>query len=441
MIVCRNTKAPRVKKMTEKKGERPSRGYAYYVFVLLFLLYMFDYIDRLVVVSLFPYIKSEWGLTDTQCGMLVSAVYWSILLFTFPVSILIDRWSRKKSIGIMALLWSLATAVCALTRSFTQLFAARTVIGVGEAGYAPGGTAMISGIFPEEMRARILGIWNASIPMGSAIGIILGGVIAENFGWRHAFGIVAIPGLIVAIMFFWVRDYQTVALVRSDDTGVKVNMSRMDVIRQFTRNGSLIFTNLGFAASAFVTTSLMSWLPTYYHRFELLDMSRAGVKSGSIMFMAIIGAPLGGFLADKWYRKVPKGRLLFPSLSSAVTSLLILGAFLLFEGTVQYITLMIAGITAVAFVPAAVSVTQDVVHPGLRAISLSICVIIQHVLGSSLGPIFVGMVSDRYDIKIALTFLPLFTLIAGILFFAGSFFYERDCDRVEKIELQLEDQV
>ena len=114
----------------------------YFIFVLLFLLYMFDYIDRMVIVSLFPYLKMEWGITDTQCGLLVSAVYWSILIFTLPVSILIDRWSRIKSIGMMALLWGAATLVCAFTRSFTQLFAARTTIGIGEAGYAPGGTAM-----------------------------------------------------------------------------------------------------------------------------------------------------------------------------------------------------------------------------------------------------------------------------------------------------------
>ena len=155
------------------------------IFSLLFLLYMFDYIDRLVIVSLFPFLKQDWGITDTQCGLLVSAVYWSILIFTLPVSVLIDRWSRKKSIGLMALLWSAATLACAFTRSFNQLFAARTAIGLGEAGYAPGGTAMIASMFPKARRARMLGIWNASIPLGSALGIVLGGVIAEHVGWRR----------------------------------------------------------------------------------------------------------------------------------------------------------------------------------------------------------------------------------------------------------------
>ena len=124
----------------------------YCIFTLLFLLYMFDYMDRLIIVSLFPFLKLEWGITDAQCGLLVSAVYWSILIFTLPVSILIDRWSRIKSIGMMAVLWSAATLVCAFTKNFGQLFAARTAIGLGEAGYAPGGTAMISALFPKEKR-------------------------------------------------------------------------------------------------------------------------------------------------------------------------------------------------------------------------------------------------------------------------------------------------
>jgi len=117
----------------------------YFIFVLLFLLYMFDYIDRLVVVSLFPYIKKDWGVTDAQLGFLISAVYWSILIFTLPFSILVDRWSRKKSIGLMSVIWGLGTIACAFTRNFSQLFMARSVIGLGEAAYAPGGSALISG--------------------------------------------------------------------------------------------------------------------------------------------------------------------------------------------------------------------------------------------------------------------------------------------------------
>ncbi|MBU0971257.1 MAG: MFS transporter [Proteobacteria bacterium] len=413
----------------------PTPSYRRYLFALLFFLYLFDYMDRMVIVSLFPYLKADWGITDTQCGLLVSAVYWSILGFSFPVSILVDRWSRKKSIGLMAVLWSLATLACAFTRNFGQLFAARTAIGIGEAGYAPGGTAMISTVFPKEQRARILGLWNASIPLGSALGIAIGGLVAEHFGWRYALGIVALPGMAIALLFFTVKDYKTIALVKTVDQGqgkVQVKMRFADMARQFTHNPTLLFTNLGFAANVFVTTSLLTWLPTYFHRFEGLTMSRAGIKGGSVMLLAIIGAPLGGYLADLWMRRRPNARMVFPAVSSAITALFLFIAFAFFRGQIQYLILLAAGVFAVAFVPAAVAVTQDVVHPGLRATSLSVNVIIQHLLGSALGPLFIGALSDRFGLEFAMTQLPVFALVGCLLFWAGSKFYVKDLAAVEQ---------
>ena len=103
-------------KQTVPEGYLFSKSYTSYLFILLWLLYFFDYIDRMAVVSTFPFLKSEWGLSDAQCGAMVSAVYWAIVVFSFPVSIFVDRWSRRKSIGIMAVLWSLATAACAITK-------------------------------------------------------------------------------------------------------------------------------------------------------------------------------------------------------------------------------------------------------------------------------------------------------------------------------------
>ena len=224
------------------KGYLFSRRYSNYVFVLLFLLYMFDYIDRTVVTSMFSSIEADLGISHTQSGMLVSAVYWAIVLLTFPVSIIVDRWSRTKTIAIMAVVWSLATALCALTGNFIQLFLARMLIGVGEAGYAPGGSAMISGLYPIEKRSKMMGLWNASIPLGTAIGVFLGGIIATHLGWKYAFGLVAFPGLIVAILFFFVKDYKTVDLSFFDKRNNKVKMERKDIFREFLSRYSIIYT-------------------------------------------------------------------------------------------------------------------------------------------------------------------------------------------------------
>ena len=417
-----------------------SRRHSLYIFSLLFLLYMSDYIDRMVVVSLFPYFKADWGLSDTQCGLMVSVVYWSIVVFSFPASVIVDRWSRKKTIGIMALLWSIATASCAFTRNFGQLFVARTAVGIGEAGYAPGGTAMIAALFPERMRSMMVGLWTAALPIGSAIGIMVGAYIAARYGWRHAFGIVAIPGLIISLLFFFIKDYKTVILGKNTDDkkNPAKKMKWSGYARQFMNTPSLILTYLAFSGSMFLTAAYISWLPTYLQRVGNLTMEQAAFKGSLVMLLAIIGFPLGGFIVDKWREKRINARLVFPAISAFVTALIFFTAFYFLTGNIQYYVLLLGGITASAFSPAAIAVTQDVVHPGLRATSYSFCVITQNLLGSSMGPLFVGIISDRYDITTAMMIVPIFSIVASALFFIASFYYKGDLAKVERIELSVE---
>jgi predicted MFS family arabinose efflux permease len=424
-----------------------SKGYTHYIFILLWLLYFFDYVDRMVVVSLFPFLKKDWGLTDAQCGALVSAVYWAIVLFSFPISIVIDRWSRKKSIGIMAVLWSFATAACAITKSFGQLFAARTAIGLGEAGYAPGGTAMISALYPEKRRAFMVGLWNMSIPLGMAVGIVAGGFIATHWGWKNAFGIVAFPGLLVAILFFFVKDYKTVGLeqtVQQEATGLSVSppkkkMSKMDIVRAFSRTPSLLLTYLGFAGMMFLAISLSTFLPLYFQRVHGAPLQKATLLTSGIMLMAIIGSPLGGWIADQWMRRRIQARLLVPAISALLTAVIYFCGMQLFSGGgVQYVILILGGISSMVFASSAIAVTQDVVHPGLRAISYALCVISQNLLGSSLGPVVTGVLSDAYGIAAALKLANIAALVSCVLFYLGSKSYKRDLDRVERITLAAE---
>lgn len=424
------------------KEYKLSKRSSYYIFALLFLLYFFDYVDRTIVTSLAPFIQKEWGLTDTQSGLLMSVVYWSIVAFVFPVSILVDRWSRKKTIGVMALLWTVATVACAFTKTFPQLLIARSAIGVGEAGYAPAGTAMLSGLFPPEKRSRMMGLWSISIPLGIAVGIGLGGFIAQHWGWRHAFGLVAIPGAIVAILFFFVKDYKTVELVKtvgSTDTGKnKTKMSKMDIFREFISTPSLIFTNLGFIGCIFANNAIIFWLPTYFHRTAGISISEAGMKTSVLMILALIGLPLGGWLADMWFKKRVTARLLFPAITTALNAIFIFIAISFLQGQAQYLTLIGMGILASAFAPAAITATQEVIHPGLRAISYSVCVVVQNLLGASLAPIVIGKISDLYGIQAAMSILPVFLVFSALLFFVGSFFYEKDLKKVEKVTLECE---
>jgi len=427
-----------MKKPEDRTGYLFSKGYSNYVFVLLFLLYMFDYIDRMVVTSMFTSIERDWGISHMQSGLLVSAVYWAIVLLTFPVSILIDRWSRSKTIGIMAIMWSIATALCALTGNFVQLFMARLLIGVGEAGYAPGGSAMISGLYPIDKRAKMMGIWNAAIPLGSAIGVFLGGIIAVKLGWKHAFGLVAIPGMIVAILFLFVKDYKTVDLSFFDTSMNKVKMEKKDMIKEFITKPSVLFTYFGMAAVVFVTTSLLTWLPTYFEKVRGIPQETAGKMAGSVMLLALIGAPLGGYLTDLWRKTRDNARLLFPAISTLLSAIVLFIALVFLTGTIQYIVLLVFGVLVLSFISGAAAVTQDVIHPGLRATSYAIAVVVQNLLGASTAPIIMGKIYDLTNIQTSLSVLPFILVLGSFLFWLGSRHYVKDLGKVAQIRLEAE---
>ncbi|MFN8210846.1 MAG: MFS transporter [Bacteroidales bacterium] len=425
-----------MKNERDHKGYLFSKSYSNFVFILLFLLYMFDYIDRVVVTSMRSSIEAAYGITHTQSALLLSGVYWAIVILTLPASLLVDRWSRSKTIGIMAITWSLATALCAITGNYIQLLMARLLIGVGEAGYAPGGTAMISGLYPIEKRSRMIGIWNASIPLGTAIGVLLGGMIATRLGWKHAFGLVAFPGFIIAVMFLFVKDYKTVDLSFVDKSNNKVKMERKDIIKEFRSKPSILYSFFGITAVVFVTNSIIFGLPAFFESTRGMDQEHAGRMASSVMALALVGAPLGGYLTDLWRKKRANARLLFPALSTSAAAIALFIALFLLKGTIQYIMLLVFGVLITMFIAGAAAVTQDVVHPGLRAISYSVAVVIQNLLGASMGPLVTGKLFDLYGIKTALSILPFILLIGVLLFWLGSKFYVRDFEGTTKVELQ-----
>jgi MFS family permease len=340
----------------------------------------------------------------------------------------------------MAIVWSIATGAGIITRNFTQLIITRCVVGLGEAAYAPAGLAFISAIFKPGIRARMAGIWYAAVPLGQAIGIVLGGIIAVHLGWRSALGIVAIPGLIVAILFFWVRDYKTIDLVKSvskEDTAAKVKMGKTDVLKELFRSKSLILNNFAIAAAGFTAVAFTTWMPAYFQRFEGMSIERSGMMASVIMLLAIVGAPVGGFLTDQWMKKQSNARMLLPAISLAVTAILMFMAFQ-FHGGLQFGFMLAFGFTVIMYTAGGFAVTQDVVHPGLRSTSYAINVIFQHLLGSALGPLVVGALSDAYGLDKALMLVPIVTIIGAILFFIGSFYYKNDLDNSEKVQIVFE---
>ena len=178
-------------------------------FSLLCLLMVFDFTDRMILAALIPSIKTEWQIT---AGMLSSILTLGMVLCALPASIAIERWSRVKTASIMGVVWSLASAAGGLAGSVTQLAASRALVGAGEAGYTPVSSTWISAAFPKRRRQLALGLFSSAQPIGMALGVALGGYVATHYGWRHALGIMALPGLLIAVWLYRGHDYQTVSV-------------------------------------------------------------------------------------------------------------------------------------------------------------------------------------------------------------------------------------
>ena len=314
--------------MTGKNdGYLVSKGHAYYALTLLFLLMAFDFIDRQVLASLLPSIKADWDLSDTQLGILVSAVNVSIAILALPVAIIVDRWSRKKTIGIMAVIWSLATVGCSFAGSYTQLVIARLGVGAGEAGYSAGGSAYLGNVFPESKRATAVGIFQSGAMIGTVIGVVVGGIIASKWGWRYAFGVVAVPGLILSLLVFFIKDYKTVLVHVTDKDGKTKDASWVEVLGMILRSPALVMLFIGHAAQLFFVGTLTNWMPSFFNRVHGVPMPEAGLKTGVVLLVAAAGAAIGGWIIDKLAAAYPQRRLFGCAIFSAITAALFVWAF------------------------------------------------------------------------------------------------------------------
>ncbi len=419
-----------------------SKGYTYYVFSLICLLMMFDFADRMIISSLLPLIKVEWKLTDAQSGGLISAVYWCMFLFVVPVSILVDRWSRRKAMFLMSTVWSIACAAGAFVTSYPQLLVTRSFIGVGESAYAPAGTATISALFPEKRRAMMIGVFNGFIAIGMMLGMMLGAAIALRWGWRHALGIVALPGLIVAVLIYFTKEYKTVQLEQTTAGAQKIKMSKSQIAKDFFRKPSLLATYIAFAAQSFVYVSILTFSPTFYVRVMGLPLQKAATLTSAPLPLMIVAGALGGWAVDRWMLSNLRARLYFPSITYFFSSLFLMcGYSLFFSGSVTYVfTFSLIGfflLTAAG--PACMAITQEVVHPGARAMCYGVGLVFQHLLGSAPGPLLTGGLSDRFGLPTALTFASGIGLVAAVVLFIGSFYYVKDREGVDKIAIQAEE--
>ncbi len=413
------------------------RGQAWFAFAMTFGLMLFDYIDRQVIVSLFPYLKAEWSLSDKQLGGLVSVISLVVAFAGLPVALLADRFSRVRSVFVMATMWSLATVSCMFAGNYSQLFAARAVVGLGEAGYGSVGAALIASLFPSRMRSALLGAFFAAASIGSVLGVLVGGVISTRWGWQAAFGVVGIPGLVMSMLYLGVRDYKTVALTPELNRATRSTGHLLGhVAKTLTRSRTLLWACLGAAMQLIAVSAIWSWLPSFLNRVHGVAPDMAAKQAALVVLAGAFGAFVWGIVVDR----VGKGRghvkLSLVAALCGLTTLLFCSAFgAMAAGKAQFLVIVLAGFVMTCTVGPIAAVTFDVVHPGVRSTGAAVLSLFQNLLGLALGPFIAGLLSDLWGLQAALTVVPAFSLLAALFFLIARGSYERDCAAVTHVQV------
>jgi predicted MFS family arabinose efflux permease len=407
------------------------RRAAWFAFAMTIALMVVDYVDRQVIVSLFPHMKADWGWSDAQLGSLVSIVSVTVALGALPVALFADRASRVRSISAMAGIWSLATISCMFTRNYGQLLAARALVGLGEAGYGSVGAALIASHFPARMRGAVLAGFFACASIGSVLGVMLGGFIAAHWGWQAAFGVVGVPGLVLALLYLKVRDYRTVELTPQLDHATRnLRQTVLHIARVLTRSRTMLWVCIGGAAQLVVVSAVWAWLPSFFNRVHGLAPERAAVFAAAVVLAGAVGSVAWGAVVDRAGLRQPRRKLVALAGLCVVSMLLLVAAFgVATVPSTQLALVVLGGFAMTCSVGPVSAIVIDVVHPGVRATGSSVLALFQNLFGLAAGPLVAGLLSDAWGLQAALSATPLFALPAAAAFLWAARSYEADAAR------------
>ena len=373
-----------------------SRAYLRYALGLMFVVYVVNFVDRQILSILLPGIKADLQLTDGQLGLL-SGTAFGIFYATlgFPIARIADLYSRKWVMAVCVALWSLMTALCGTAGGFLSLLAYRTGVGVGEAGGSPPAHSLISDYFKPAERATALAIFSLGVPVGIMVGFLAGGWMAETLGWRQAFVVVGLPGLVVAaVVALTLREAPRGHSEGLHSTGGPAPSSG-EVIRFLW--SSHAFRHLSFASAlyAFVGYSVISWAPSFLIRTHQMAIGEIGTWLAFIFGIGGgIGNYLGGVLADRWARTDERGRAWVPALSMILGLPGALAVYVVNDATLAVLLLAIPAGAGLMYQAPTFAITQALATPKMRASAAAILIFVISIIGLALGPWSTGLLSD-----------------------------------------------
>jgi MFS family permease len=416
--------------MQIKQKYQPGGKGAAFILIVLFLLFVLNFADRAILSISLQAIKESLQLSDMQAGSLQSMFLLGVGLLMIPGAILVERVSRRKTLGVMALVWSIATFAVGLGRQFWHLLTALFIMGIGEAGFNPGGTSWLSLAFSKKVRGRVLGFFQSATQLGTAVGLILGGwLISLTHDWRVPFYVFAVPGLILGICTFFLPDYTTVKAKGEGTFNRHYFAGILGLFKIKTYSCNVVAQTL----YVMVAMTLLGWLPTLMIRTYSVEPSSAGIIMGLTALTVLLGAPLGGWLGDKWQAKKHGGRAYFMIVSVLIYA--VAATFTVWATNWDLNTFIVwACLSAFCnglVLPGVFSIWTDIVPVENRATGVGMGTMISMVIGAVPGPLFLGAMSDTLGggaagLRTAFMMMMPISFLALIMYIIVARFYPAD---------------
>ncbi len=356
--------------------------------VLLTVINLLNYFDRLIVIPMFPFLKEDFGVSDFRLGLLASVLILVHSLAVLPFGFWADRGPRQKIMAYGVFFWSAATILSGLTTTFRSLLAARAMVGVGEGAYAPAGTAMISCCFPPGFRARVQSVFNLGMLVGGVLGLAAGGILSQWIGWRWAFFLVGLPGLVLGVSIYRMRAH--VSLPAESPPPIW-SLLKIPAYLMVIAGGMFVV----FAGTAFIT-----WGPVFAGRYHNLSVAKASTWMGLLVLIGSIGGVLvGGYIADRLQAHWAWGR------ATTIGSTLLLGTpFLYIAVTTDellffFLSLFVASFFLTCYHGPATAVIHDLTPERAHGFAFALYLFVIHLFGDTMAPALVGRVSDISELR------------------------------------------
>lgn len=377
-------------------NDQPTSKSSWYALAILFGINTMNFYDRQVIGAVGESIRKEWMLSDTQLGTLGTAFILMYAIVGLPLGRLADKFTRKTILGYGVAAWSALTAVSGMVPGFNWLFASRLGVGIGEASCAPAANSMIGDLFPARRRALALSLFMMGLPIGLFLSYRISGIISQAYGWREAFYFAAIPGLILALLAFTIKEPQRGATEISENaTRQRPGWSYL-VVLSIPTMGWIIMSGLLHNFNAYAVNT---FLPSFLMRVHHLGIRDAtNITSIVLGAVGIVGMLLGGWLGDYWSRYRKNGKMLLAGIAIAIAAPLMFLALLLEPGKIVAFMLLMGTATMLTFTYYAnvYASIQEVIEAPLRGTAMALYFFAMYLLGGSFGPVITGMLSDHF---------------------------------------------